>query len=395
MKRRSSHRNVLKRPAARKSATKAVPIVIKLDDEQLNNLIVGSFRCPLSFSGSMPLIIGTDCAGLMSTELALEQTGLKNKMTCAFASEIDDKTRMVLVRNHKVALLFGDITHRDVRQAPRVHLYTAGPPCQPFSSEGLGGGVTDVRGQVLFSVLSYIETQKPVTFMIENVAGLARRHGGLLAAIIKFLGDLQDASGKSSLYEVNHALLNTRIHGGLPQNRPRLYITGIMKSMKQRAFTWPGAIPMVSVNDLLLPATGPPDNMPSGLSGLRNYANMLEYIAKKGSTPSEPWIGDVASGRGDAVPQQGVVPCLTRSRSGTSGHWLFHKRRKMLLREIEACQGIPNDRIHWEGLCSESRYKQMIGNAFTVPVAGRVALALLRTIVAASVLPDLQDPWGL
>ena len=150
---------------------------------------------------------------------------------------------------------------------------------------------------------------------------------------------------------------------------------------------------MKQLNDILLPDSGDAENLPSGMSSLRRYAHMLEFIKKDGGTKTDPWVGDVQSGR-ESRPSLGVVPCLTRSRCGTGGHWLFHKNRMLHLREIEILQGIPANRVKWAGLCSERNYKQMIGNAFTVSVATRVCLALLRTIAASKTLPDLADPWG-
>ena len=69
------------------------------------------------------------------------------------------------------------------------------------------------------------------------------------------LKGLRDEAGKA--YEVHHTLLNTRIHGGLPPHRPRIYITGLMQSMKQRDFAWPSPIPCAPLNDLLSPKKGP------------------------------------------------------------------------------------------------------------------------------------------
>ena len=55
-----------------------------------------------------------------------------------------------------------------------MDLYTAGFPCQPFSSAGKVQGFNDEqgRGTVVFDCMKYIETCKPRMFLLENVANL-------------------------------------------------------------------------------------------------------------------------------------------------------------------------------------------------------------------------------
>ena len=316
--------------ASKKQRTKAhaPPTEIELNADLKARIRATDFvtKRPFQFDRASPLIVGADCAGLMPAETGLGMAPLKKRMVCAFASELDDKTRLVMVNNHRMSVLYGDITRRNVREAPRAHLYTAGPPCQPFSSEGLRGGMGDAlgRGAVFCSVINYVEVQKPITFLIENVVGLAREHKALLDAILTYLGNLKDVAGNLA-YDIAHTILDTK-HMGLPQSRPRLYITGVMKRFKERVFTWPSPIPMKQLNDILLPDSGDAENLPPGMSSLRRYAHMLEFIKKDGGTNTDPWVGDVHSGR-ENRPSLGVVPCLTRSRCGTGGHWLFHKNR--------------------------------------------------------------------
>ena len=63
--------------------------------------------------------------------------------------------------------------------------------------------------------------------------------------------------------------------------------------------------------------------------------------------------------------------------------------------ELERLQGVPPNRIMLEDSgATRPQYCGMLGNAFSVPVAGRVALALLRSISTDATLPLLRDPWA-
>ena len=83
-----------------------------------------------------------------------------------FVSEVDPLARAVLLKNHTFLVLFGDILKRDVTDIPRVSIYTAGFPCQPFSAVGDNAGLADSCGTVLHVALSYITARLPVMFML-------------------------------------------------------------------------------------------------------------------------------------------------------------------------------------------------------------------------------------
>eukprot|EP00971_Amphidinium_carterae_P327308 6458589-Amphidinium_carterae.1 len=58
---------------------------------------------------------------------------------------------------------------------------------------------------------------------------------------------------------------------------------------------------------------------------------------------------------------------------------------------MEALQGIPHGRIKWEAHCTPRQYWQMIGNAFSVNVIGRVLLRLASSS-AAQLRTDSHSP---
>ena len=84
-------------------------------------------------------------------------------------------------------------------------------------------------------------------------------------------------------------------------------------------------------------------------------------------------------------------PCLTRTRVVGGGHWVTNMRRMMTRREVEALQGFPAGRILLPAGISDKMCVGMLGNAFTVPVVGRVCLAPLRAV--GLVDPTRPDVW--
>ena len=58
-------------------------------------------------------------------------------------------------------------------------------------------------------------------------------------AIVEQLRSLADEGG-NPLYEVHWMMADTCVHGGLPQSRKRVYISGIKKEDMQNALQMPG-----------------------------------------------------------------------------------------------------------------------------------------------------------
>ena len=201
-----------------------------------------------SLSVSTPTIrLASDCTGLNAAGIALEALGFN--VVSVFASEIDTKTRAVLVNNFDVGDIYGDICVRDdSRLSGQVDLYTAGPPCQPFSSDGRHG---DARGLAFLRVLETVGEVRPRAFVIENVKGLlSARHAALREHIIGHLQNLRGPDGKR-FYKIRMRVLDTKIIGGLPQSRPRVYIVGWRRAEERMAFTWPAPLRCVSFSSLV------------------------------------------------------------------------------------------------------------------------------------------------
>ena len=167
----------------------------------------------------------------------------------AFACDSCPKVRDVLETNFRdlhTDNIFHDVLaldfHKIKREHPHLDIFTAGFPCQPFSGMGLGRGTSDSRGTIGFSVICSIKNLLPRTFILENVSGLKQSHPATFNQILNELANIK-TNGKAH-YRISWKMLNSRLHAGVPQNRPRLYIIGIAQDLVSAdyTFTWPGQV---------------------------------------------------------------------------------------------------------------------------------------------------------
>ena len=137
------------------------------------------------------LTVGSDCAGLHGGGLALEALGVQR--VTSFLSEADPAAQQVLEANFEFGWLQDNCLTRDVAATPSVDLYTAGFPCVPYSSAGLGHGLASADGLVGLACIRYIARQRPGMFLLENVAHLvSARHAGAFHMMLSLLSSIQD-----------------------------------------------------------------------------------------------------------------------------------------------------------------------------------------------------------
>jgi DNA-cytosine methyltransferase len=350
------------------------------------------FVLPTTTSSSQTrrINIASDCAGLNSVSIGLSMCGLDHKTV--FLSERDPRAMSIISTNFDMTgvSVCSDVMSRDddaLKTLGKVDLYTAGPPCQSFSNNGKHGGLRDPRGEVFLRLLKTVKTVLPRCFLFENVPALKnRRHAGSLAAILAELQGLRSPDG-SRTYKVRMRLLDTKTHGGLPQRRRRLYIVGFLRKEQKREFKWPYPIPCSHISEIIT-KSGHSFAKPRQTTRIKKViaSRVAEIRANGGDPLRDPYIVDVMSGH--SSPADLVSPCLTRSRCLAGGHWLVSQRRMMTLSEIEALQGFPPGQLTLPTGTSASQYAGLLGNAFTVSVVSRVAMALLRTIGAVDVDAD-------
>lgn len=100
-------------------------------------------------------------------------------------------------------------------------LIYGGPPCQAFSQAGKQKGVSDERGVLVFEFLRFLETIRPIYFLMENVSGIKGIDKGNL--LRRILYDM-DSIG----YNVTHGILCAADYG-TPQLRNRFVFMGVQK----------------------------------------------------------------------------------------------------------------------------------------------------------------------
>jgi DNA (cytosine-5)-methyltransferase 1 len=158
-------------------------------------------------------------AGTGGIRLGFEQACKKFDLEtqCVFSSEIDKNACESYELNfgHNP---FSDVTK--VEELPPFDFMLAGFPCQSFSYAGKRRGFGETRGTLFFEVERLLSKYKPKGFLLENVRGLTTHdEGRTFETIINSLKNLG--------YSVNYVLLNSS-NFGVPQNRVRIYILGIL-----------------------------------------------------------------------------------------------------------------------------------------------------------------------
>ncbi|MBQ9984897.1 MAG: DNA (cytosine-5-)-methyltransferase [Oscillospiraceae bacterium] len=151
----------------------------------------------------------------LGTINALNRLGINSE--CVLSSEIDKKACQTYELNFK-EYPSGDI--RQITTIPYFDLLLAGFPCQPFSYAGKRRGFGDTRGTLFFEIERLLELYRPKAFLLENVRGLKTHDGGRTFETI--ISKLQNLG-----YGTTELILNSS-NFGVPQNRVRLYILGIL-----------------------------------------------------------------------------------------------------------------------------------------------------------------------
>ena len=152
-------------------------------------------------------------------QMACSSLGIESK--CVFSSEIDKDACASYILNFKEDPKC-DI--REVETLPEFDFLLAGFPCQAFSYAGKRQGFGDTRGTLFFEVERLLRKYKPKGFLLENVRGLLTHdNGNTFQTIVNSLNELG--------YNIEYRLLNS-CNFGVPQNRVRIYIVGLLNELR-------------------------------------------------------------------------------------------------------------------------------------------------------------------
>ena len=320
-------------------------------------------------------------AGIGGMRFAFEAVGGE----CVLTSEIDEKARHTY---NMQKWLRASEKHRDVhdvvelgkmkqRDIPGFDVLVAGFPCQPYSIAGLRQGLDDEkgRGQVFLSILDVLDKVRPKAFMLENVKGMLSHDGG---RTIEFMHrQLATLGKKSEIYTVlAPQVLNSMTHGGVPQNRERVFLVGFLKGIDNSKFSWPEPKTL----KISLPELIQQDGVPE-----RYFYTAEKYDCFKEIKKAVTSYDTVYQWRRMYVRENksGVCPALT-ANMGSGGHNVPLVRvkdgiRKLTPAECAKLQGFGSKFVMPTDIADAHLYHQF-GNSVTVPLIERIARGIAEVV---------------
>lgn len=158
-------------------------------------------------------------SGIGGFEEGISKSSVKSNVV--FSSEIDKSASDSYNANFPNSNLHGDITKIDVSIVPDHEFLVAGFPCQAFSIAGKREGFEDkTRGTLFFDILRILKSKRPKYILLENVRNLiSHDRSRTIHIILEMLEELG--------YTLDFTVINSN-EAGVPQNRERTYIIGIL-----------------------------------------------------------------------------------------------------------------------------------------------------------------------
>ena len=138
-----------KHQGSKRSAAVLAASVDKVMHSAVGGAASSSELATSSADGRQSTVItyGSDCSGLGTDSIAIHRAALPGQsLKNEFACESSPFARRVLRHGKcRPALLFRDLKSAGRQKAGSVDVYTAGPPCQPYSVAGNNAGEADSR----------------------------------------------------------------------------------------------------------------------------------------------------------------------------------------------------------------------------------------------------------
>jgi DNA (cytosine-5)-methyltransferase 1 len=293
-------------------------------------------------------------AGIGGMRMGFEKTGFEivysndfNRYSCqtyrANFGEIDEK----------------NIKDVDADQIPDFDVLLGGFPCQPFSMIGKRKGMDDERAKSFFHIIRILSAKQPRAFVLENVKHLRLYDKGKVYDRIK--KNLEWAG-----YRVHEAILNSKDFG-VPQNRERLYIVGLLDHSIEFEFPKPRKN-VKTVSSILEPKVDEFYYMSE-----KYYKGLLKHRRRHEKGGSG--FGFVVLDRNGisntlVAGNMGRERNLIKDRKTKKNRWGI---RRLSIRECARLQGFP-EKFHFP--VPFTRAYEQLGNAVTVNVSKAVASAL-------------------
>lgn len=330
-------------------------------------------------------------AGIGGFHLAATAAGGKSS-TCAAWCETDASCQDLYRIAHGESGLFVDDIQRiantsaDSIDLPTFDLLLGGFPCQPFSNVGRRQGLDDSRGELFFDIVRILSEYRPQSFVLENVQKITTmRRGEVLEQLKTALADCG--------YTVNVWDLLASSYG-VPQQRRRLFFSGIKKS-RGRASKLVPPPPKVSLEQCHYPTAW------HLLERSMDPSHLIPAGTRKTVLRKNPkWMGDLQIDRAIARPLTATMSKWHRANQDN-----YYSRTYVLdggedphrppdvnletepIRRITPLeglrlQGFPDsfaEHARALGIALSSQYR-LIGNAVPVPMAAAAIKQTLRAL---------------
>lgn len=347
-------------------------------------------------TGKIPILSFFSGGGFL--DMGFEKAGFdivfSNEIDEDFAQFYKEGMSSWLGENREVSEIIDldEVSTKEVKKMVKGRFgIIGGPPCQDFSIRGSKNGFDGLRGTLTYHYYERIMDLQPDFFLMENVPGLV-----LLKKTKKAFNAILDLFREE--YLISTARLNA-LHYGVPQNRERLFVFGVKKSLVKNTslytlndlwFSWPlptypnaetlynwgepkgrGLVmkklpeppPELCVGNLLISNTDKP-MIPNANEFFKlNNLSKIKKIAE----------GDTYRPSFKRLHRRKYSPTACYGNNEVHLHPVSDRR--LSVREALRIQGVPDSYIiSTQGKLSK-KFK-MIGNGVPVPLAHQIALSI-------------------
>lgn len=303
--------------------------------------------------------------------------GLKlSGWNCVQAIEIDEFAAETYTKNLGHSPLVQDIRNINSTDFKEADLLVGGFPCQPFSLSGLQRGYFGDDGDLFMECVRAIKATKAKIFVLENVTGFARLHGGLFMRIA--MRELRKIG-----YSVDWKIVKA-VEFGVPQTRERLLLIGNRLGIKNffPEPTFRGASVKDAIDDLRY-RTDITNHEP-----MKHTDAIIKRFAatKQGETTRDAMDRDPTLGNAKITKQcyrrlieSEPAPTVVANFVTTTIH--YSENRNLTAREAARIQSFPDDfefyglktRMSWQAGLSQF---EQIGNAVPPMLAKSIGAAV-------------------
>jgi DNA-cytosine methyltransferase len=264
--------------------------------------------------------------GMSCGQIALKKLDIK--VDKYFASEIEEPSMKITMKNFPDTIQIGDVTMVNGKDLPKIDLLIGGSPCQSFSNAGNGSGF-DGKSGLFFEYVRLLKETNPKYFMLENVK-MKKEWQNIITEVlgvepILINSNLVSGQNRQRLYWTNIP------QKGLPEDK-QIYIEDILESTFDAKYWLPEKNATLLSNKI-------------DITGAPNICCIDVYNKRYKKDRKSPTL---------------THPCHNSLRLLQDG-----KFRKLTPVECERLQNVPDG--YTEGVADVHRYA-MLGNGWTVDV---------------------------